>query len=955
MATGCGLGEQTPREQFEADVIPVLEQSCASSTCHGVPPLAELSGEVIEWERFFLSTDDAGRIINTDQAYTATLRAINTDESPAFSSLLRKPLSSAYGGQPHHGGENFESPETEEYLAIAAWIARETDGGEVVAELDEYEQRFADEVQPVLAGAGCMNASCHGVGAAVPFRFDPGVDGEFSRAGTRGNYNFSLKMLTLDGAPELSRLVRKMLPLHDGGIIHKGGNSMFGDGPSDPRIDLVVEWACAEQERRVGLSCGPTPSLDALVFVRGEVAPTQTFDLDVYAPGTDIYLARLSGGAVTEIENLTGALHDGGGDARDPAVDATGTRLAFALRLSEDEGHEIYEMDLETRAVTQLTSDSGPLAGGGLATNRDPTWAPDDHIWFASTKEGIVADAGALLDAELYELDPDNGAVTRRTWTPHIERHPVFLVGGKVGGEVAFTSLRDVFSDQRRAHPFRFPPDMSEEYHQHFGATPMENLFSDMRETADGRYAMIIGDLDSAWEGGALGIIDRNFGTEQNDSAESTALSLPFYSPPAVSIDPDAVTTDAPGTLYRDPVGLPDGTLLAATASDVDLYDAETEIDLGIALITIAEDPAGGGPMLVSRELLIDEPGVSDFDPQPIGVRRPAPITEKEGWDPTAETGVLLHQGLPMIDAILENLHPSGTKVMRDDFVAVRLVESILMTPAQRAAVPADETRDGVVGATTTSLGSHGPARILAEIELAADGTFQAEIPAGTPFRIQGLDAYGMAVGISHNRWFDLHPGQVMRQGISGVNPSHYGARCAPCHGGLSGDPDEAFISPDVMTTASLTLSRYVEQDPRRPITPPLVGDAVREIDFVADVQPILTASCATGCHEGAAPSGGVSLSATATTWYNDAYETLLADGKASGSGKAWIDEPDASASRSFLIEMLTGRELEAPGALSAAGTPHPAELGAEPLDEDALGTLTRWIDLGATWTGTSP
>ena len=46
----------------------------------------------------------------------------------------------------------------------------------------------------------------------------------------------------------------------------------------------------------MGLSCGPTPSLDALVFVRGEVAPTQTFDVYPLSKNTDkeLYARKLA-------------------------------------------------------------------------------------------------------------------------------------------------------------------------------------------------------------------------------------------------------------------------------------------------------------------------------------------------------------------------------------------------------------------------------------------------------------------------------------------------------------------------------------------------------------------------------------------------------------------------------------------------------------------------------------
>ena len=67
----------------------------------------------------------------------------------------------------------------------------------------------------------------------------------------------------------------------------------------------------------------------------------------------------------------------------------------------------------------------------------------------------------------------------------------------------------------------------------------------------------------------------------------------------------------------------------------------------------------------------------------------------------------------------------------------------------------------------------------------------------------------------------------------------------------------------------------------------------------------------------------------------------------------AWVNEPDGSSSTSYLVELLTGREYEAPGVLVNPGMSHPEELGATPLSDEDLLTLIRWIDLGATWVGT--
>jgi hypothetical protein len=219
---------------------------------------------------------------------------------------------------------------------------------------------------------------------------------------------------------------------------------------------------------------------------------------------------------------------------------------------------------------------------------------------------------------------------------------------------------------------------------------------------------------------------------------------------------------------------------------------------------------------------------------------------------------------------------------------------------------------------------------------------------------MQFLDTERMAVGAMHNRWFDVQGGQRLTQGLSvAAGIERYATRCASCHGAPDGDAHEALelADPDLITGASLTLSRYELQNPRRPLAPAETGSASRiEIDYRSDVQPILDARCATAaCHAGGKPAAGLALSGAPTTWYWESYEALLEP------ARKLVDKGHASARRSHLIERLSGRELDAERALPVP-LAHPKELGAAPVNQDELLVMIRWIELGASFRGrTSP
>ncbi len=949
---GCAT-EPTPREQFAASVVPVLERSCAATTCHGVAPDAEARGETLDWRQLLFRVDASGALAEVDEAYLSAKRAIDTGEEPAYSSLLRKPLGVESGGLGHFGGASFRSEDDPSYRALYDWIAREDGGGETPLPLAENERLFADTVQPVLVEGTCMTSRCHGATAGgTPYRLDAGYRGRFPIAATRHNYEETLRVASLDGTPGESRVLRKSLPL-GAGILHKGMNFDFFARNPGGGAEALRAWVCAERRARTGDDCRPegAPPIEAFVFVRGPVAPHHAFDLEAFEPGTELILARVADTSLvpTRLENLTAALHpDGPADIREPAVSRDGRTVAFAMRTSVASGHHLWTLDLETREARQLTFGNGPLPTGGLSTDRDPTWGPEGSLWFVSTRAGVVADQGGLLDADVYSLDPATGATRRWTFTPHVERRPVFFdIGAEAGGEVGFSALRDALPAQARAHVFRFPPSQRTEYHQHFGVTPVQTFFYDMKELPDGRYVTVVGDLPAPWEAGALAIVERNFGPEVNPRSLSQEPALERYEPPMVLLEGAGA--------YRDPAPLPDGRILVAHDPErITPGDAAGAFVPRLELLELQERRDGSGPVVSASAVLVAEPGIALTEPEPVSLRAPVASDAPALAPSDATTALFRHQGLPMLDGLLANLSPSGSKRPLESAAYVRLVEHLPRTRAERTPLPATDPLNPTGSATSDALGPHGPARVLGELPLAEDGSFQAEVPVGVPFRVQALDGDRMALGTGHNRWYYLLPGQTLTQGLSVANGTRrYGSRCAACHGTADGRGGVApeLEPPDMITTASLSLSRFEGQNPRLPLAPPRLGEATRlELDFRDDVQPILERRCVS-CHGDESPAAGLALTATRTAHFTVAYEALLRSGTGSTGGRAYVDDSEGRARGSFLIELLTGRELDAPRALGATGVVHPPP-PQPPLTAEELLTLTRWIELGATFIG---
>lgn len=950
-------GGPGPRERFAAEVLPVLERRCLSGDCHGVAPGAEAAGDHVDRRFFYIDVDAAGRTRDVEAAYRITKTRINTAERPEWSSLIRKALRPEAGGLPHAATWAFASLDAPDCRVVLDWIASERDGGEGAPwdDLAPLERVFADSVLPVLRDRGCMQGGCHGPPAFGGAELAPpmlGAGGAFSVAEARRNHATARRHLALAGDVLRSRLLAKAMPLGAGGVLHRGGNDGFFTGPDDPGARAIAAWAAAEQAAVLG---GP-PRVEGVLFVRGPALPRKLTDLGEYRPGSDVWLyPGLAPGA--QARNLTAAAHPAGpADVRDPAVSHDGRRVLFAMRVSEDDSHNVYEMALDGSGLRQLTFDRGALPGGGKdetgyplqVVNRWPLYGPGGRIYFVSNRAGEADETWTGLDLDVWALRPGEEPV-RLTHTPTPELAPAFLAVGELRGTLAFTTLRRTGAEVR-GPVFRFPPDRSPahpqpDYHPHFGQTAPAAITWGLRELPDGRNVAVLLDHDNLWQGGALAVIERQLGPDL-DAARVPQASVPGFRHALSLVDPAASAgKDSPGGMYRDPAPLPDGRLLVAHARgplDLASPHAGAAPDTAIHVATLGTR-ADGAATLAALEPLVDAPGLADDQPAVVAARPEEDEHHADAWDPERPTALLRHSGVPAVHAVLHSLPPVGARPVAADAPLARLIGMGPVPLAGTARVDPAAVANGDRASSRWSNGVHGPSHVLAELPLEADGSFLAEIPARTPLRVQLVDRDGLAVQPQSWSWLSALGGETVPQGVPA---ERYPRLCAGCHGALDGQAGHALPDAlDAVTSASMTLAAYQDLDPRRPRAPVVVAPAAGDFDFGRDLGPVLVRSCAlAGCHAGPAPAGGLALVPTPTPHYDAAYEALQAFGEGSTGGKRYLDERGASARGSYLAEKLLGRELDAPRALTAPCPPP----GAAPLDPAEVRAFLRWMDLGA-------
>jgi hypothetical protein len=274
--------------------------------------------------------------------------------------------------------EVFLSPEDPDFQTLLRWVKLELSLDEISPTklVTEEEIYFANELTPMLIRKTCFSTNCHGLGSpgSLLFRLDPGIPALAERFTPTIHRKNRLEMIghftrsiNLSGDPVQSNQMLKILPLDEGGIIHRTGNKFLHRGGRDFKI--MKRWIELEQEAARRRTQAPLGELRGIIFVRRpRDTPERVFEDSNFLPGGDLIWLR--DGKET---NITRSLHPGGpADIRAPDVSYDATRVVFAMRLAENQPFNLWEVELESHQGRQLTFSRDPKIH-----YMDPLYAPD--------------------------------------------------------------------------------------------------------------------------------------------------------------------------------------------------------------------------------------------------------------------------------------------------------------------------------------------------------------------------------------------------------------------------------------------------------------------------------------------------------------------------------------------------------------------------------------------------
>ncbi len=503
-----------------------------------------------------------------------------------------------------------------------------------------------------------------------------------------------------------------------------------------------------------------------------------------FRPGSALCILEISATGETKQRTL---IDDPKGVIRDPDVSYDGKRILFAWKKSDrEDDYHLYEMDVATRQVRQLTF------GVGIA-DYEGAYLPNDDIIFNSSRCVQIVDCWWTEVSNLYTCDADGKYLRRLTFDQVHTNFPQVLEDGRV------IYTRWDYNDRGQIYPqplFQMNPDgtAQAEFYGNNSWFPTTILHA---RGVPGTYKVVaVLSGHHSHQRGKLALIDPAQGWQEADGVQ---LIAPVRETKAVRVD--AYGQD--GEQFQYPYPLSETEFLVTYSPDSG-GNRRYRHRFGIYSIDIDG----------RRELLAWDPKVSSSQPVPLAARK-RPFERPTLTDYAKKTGTYFVQdvyaGMGLRDV------PRGT-VKRLRVVALEF----------RAAGIGNNGNGGPAGgamiSTPVSLsnGTWDVKRVLGSVPVSEDGSAVFEVPAHTPVYFQLLDEKNHVIQ-SMRSWSTLQPGETLS--------------CVGCH-----DHKSTASSPH--NELAQSLRKTAEPVPLEPFHGPARG-----FSFPQEIQPILDRRCVR-CHD---------------------------------------------------------------------------------------------------------
>lgn len=797
---------------FKNQVEPILK-ACNAGSCHGAPA-----------SDFFVSCGETDRQV----AYDFSIAQSFVDDPVGNSQLLQVPLAVNAGGYFHTGGEHFATRSDETYRAVEDWATNV--GKEEFGEGDPAREYYAEFVQPIFLTRGCSFEACHSPQATNDFQLRSGSQGFFSAIALERNYE-DLKSTFM--APEVpdarrGRAVAKAILRSFGGMAHRAGGVLEtpnsgGSIPSscdDPIDPTTASAYCIMQgwidiERQALLAAGeifPLGDGDAVnvVYVdRQESHVAGPLEFDTFQGNSDLRVVPAQIGVegalsvvavpVSLLGTCPGADDLSQVDVSAPDVSRDGVSVAFAMQIGAGQAKQLYTVNIDGTGCTQVTQPEAAV-GGIKIHNFDPAWSPDgEWLVFASTRAGTTSPGLSrslfLPQSNIWRMRVDGQNLEQMTFLTNSEISPQFMREGrmimtteKVSKGFYQVAGRRLNWDLTDYHPLlaqRATSDFADLNDITVTAPSVGyQQATEIREGFDGNFLSVFSDKGAKGGAGTIAIFNRSVGPFELGREDPGFLKSVTF--------PDSAATGRVGSAtngaYRSPYSLLDGRIMSSyTNYNGDLGTA-TSFNWDIVMVNRRsgerETLIGGPGAQVDAVLAIKKP-VSE-----LYINRRQLVFGGEQNQDDLEHAVIHIPDAPLIFTLLTGNLRRGRPA--EAFRNARYIAFYVENPAPAGATA--NTEEGIFEDRT----------FLGRVRLEDDGSVKARVPVGNGVILELQDS-SFAPVATMTEEHQVGPGEQISFGI--VEPL-FDAVCGGCHGTVSGQELDVFVSPDVLTGASQSLAR---------------------------------------------------------------------------------------------------------------------------------------------------
>lgn len=497
-------------------------------------------------------------------------------------------------------------------------------------------------------------------------------------------------------------------------------------------------------------------------------------------------------------------------DVKDLDVSPDGRKLIFALHapmilnaLPENQPTwQIWQYDFSTNLATRIIQSNNQAQLGNAVS---PHYLTDGRVIYVSDEQkGMRAnllsgnppapvysglnESGNRKAGVLHVMDSDGLNVSQISYNQSHDLFPWVLKSGKI----LFSRWDNLGGTDRSLNLYTINPDGSNlsivyGFHSHdTGTDPAAEVqFAMPREMEDGRVLSILRPFATRSLGGDLIAIDT---ARFSDNMQPTWQNLGLTGPAQASLAVNTVRTDnqlSPGGQFGAAYPMWDGSnrLIISWAQCFALNAQQQRVPCAVAPQGATPAPPEYGiwvyspganatqrPVVTAQAGFIFTDVVAGAPRKNLQVAAGTSVTTDSVFNAAANTVIAAGQGvldirsvdnLDNVDssaAIAAHVDPANAAYKTRNARFLRLIEAV-PKPDRQDPDPTPELDNFVFGL------SNSMRHIIGYVPIEPDGSVVARVPANVPFTFQIVDAKGKRIGATHDVWWQVGVGEVMRCG----------------------------------------------------------------------------------------------------------------------------------------------------------------------------------------------